>query len=100
MTTDDEAGLLEVLKETQPDGFGLKVNAKYYMQIFNTVKGRSKQREQQVRIDKPLQYFFAFDHSTNYTNEEWSHQKYKSDIYQSFKGNQLQKSIVTQTFPL
>jgi len=47
-------GIENVVNETQPDGFGLKINAKYYMQIFDTNKGYSKQREQQIRVDKPL----------------------------------------------
>jgi hypothetical protein len=30
------------LNETEADGMGIRSNAKYYMQIFDTVKGHSK----------------------------------------------------------
>jgi hypothetical protein len=44
--TDDGKGLDEPLNERDLDGDGIRVSAKYYMQIFNTVKGKSLQREQ------------------------------------------------------
>lgn len=61
MTQDDNKGVVEILNETDSKGVGIKVTAKYYLHIFDLLKGFSKQREQQVRIDSPLQYFFAFD---------------------------------------
>jgi hypothetical protein len=39
---DDDLGVDESLNETEADGMGIKSNAKYYMQIFDTVKGHSK----------------------------------------------------------
>jgi hypothetical protein len=60
LTEDDNKGVIEPLNETDANGQGLQVNAKYYMQIFDYKKAISKQREQQIIIDQPLQYFFAF----------------------------------------
>jgi hypothetical protein len=54
LTQDDNKNIYEILNETDWSGNGLKSNAKYYMQIFDTVLGRSRQREQQVRIESPL----------------------------------------------
>ena len=51
---DDNKGLNEILNETDANGFGIKVNAQYYMQIFDLQKGASLQREQQVVITHPL----------------------------------------------
>lgn len=62
MTQDDNKGVAEILNETDRYGFGIKVNAMYYVHIFNTEKGYSRQREQQIKIDMPLQYHFAFDY--------------------------------------
>ena len=58
---DDTHGLECNLNDTTLDGTGIQVNAKYYMQIFNTKKGQSLQRNQQINIQQPLQYFFIFD---------------------------------------
>jgi hypothetical protein len=41
---DDQKGVGEVLNETEADQQGLRITAKYYMQIFDTVKGGSVQR--------------------------------------------------------
>jgi hypothetical protein len=62
LTQDDNQEIFEILNEVDAKGLGLKSNARYYMQIFDTALGQSKQREQQIRIDQPLQYFFAFDY--------------------------------------
>lgn len=46
---DDDKGLPEYLNETERvDKLPPKVTARYYMQIFNTQKGRSKLRHQQI----------------------------------------------------
>ena len=42
---DDNRGVQEILNETDTNGVGIKVTAKYYLQIFDLLKGRSKQRE-------------------------------------------------------
>jgi len=39
--TDDNKGLEDSLNEKDMNGVGIRVSAKYYMQIFNTVKGKS-----------------------------------------------------------
>jgi len=50
----------EPLNETdRKDHLPIRVNARYYMQIFDTVKGQSLQRQQQIKIEQPLQYFFV-----------------------------------------
>lgn len=46
LTEDDNKGVIEPLNETDSKGYGLAVNAKYYMQIFDYKKAVSKQREQ------------------------------------------------------
>lgn len=72
MTQDDNKSIFEILNETDTNGVGLKSNAKYYLQIFDTAHGQSKQREQQIRIDQPLQYFFAFDFQSVESNNDQS----------------------------
>jgi hypothetical protein len=72
MTQDDHKNIFEILNETDTNGIGLKSNNKYYMQIFDTAHGQSKQREQQIRIDQPLQYFFAFDFDKVESNNDQS----------------------------
>ena len=39
---DDDLGVDESLNETEADVMGIWSNSKYYMQIFDTVKGHSK----------------------------------------------------------
>lgn len=51
---DDGKGVMEPLQEKDQDGFGIRVAAKYYMQIFDTKKGKSQQRQQQISIEEPL----------------------------------------------
>jgi len=58
----DEYGASTGVNETDRDGKGVRVRAKYFMQIFDTKKGRSLQREQQLNIQQPPLYFFAFDY--------------------------------------
>lgn len=38
---DDGKGVQEPLNERDLDGFGIRVSAKYYMQIFDRKKGKS-----------------------------------------------------------
>jgi len=58
---DDDAGLGESLNETEADGAGLRVNAKYFMQIFDLEKGASLQRKAQLLIQGRPQYLFTDD---------------------------------------
>lgn len=59
----DEKGNAEAVNETDTTGedIGIKSNARYYMQIFNTDKGKSLQRQRQIETENPLSYFFIFD---------------------------------------
>lgn len=58
---DDNKGVSEKLDEIDPEtGRGIIVTAKYWMQIFDYTKSHSKQREEQILIDQPLEYLFAF----------------------------------------
>ena len=60
---DPKNGYDNVLNDTDKDGGykGVRVNAEYNMQIFDTSKGKSLQRDQQIKTDQPLQYFFVFN---------------------------------------
>lgn len=61
--SDDDHGVNEALNDRDFNDVGLAVNAKYYMQIFNTKKGKSLQRSHQINIEQPFQYFFIFDYT-------------------------------------
>lgn len=41
---DDDRGVGEPLNETDPQGFGMKVNARYWLNIFDLKYGHSAQR--------------------------------------------------------
>lgn len=56
---DDDRGVGEALNETDSRGYGMKVNARYWLNIFDLQNGQSSQRELQNSIDKPLTFFFA-----------------------------------------
>lgn len=58
---DDKNGVEEYLNETDQGDNGIRVSARYYMQIFDWTKGGSKQRTTQINLEQPLQYLFAFD---------------------------------------
>lgn len=55
---DDWRGVGEPLDETNKAGTGIQVNAKYYVQIFDTTKTASVQRRQQLVTDEPVMAFF------------------------------------------
>lgn len=61
--TDDNKGVIEPLNETDSAGFGMQVNSKYWLNVFDLNTEESIQREHQLRVDQPLQYFFAFNYS-------------------------------------
>jgi hypothetical protein len=42
---DDNKGVQEFLNETDPKGIGIKITAKYWMQIHDFKTGVAKQRE-------------------------------------------------------
>lgn len=70
MVQDDKKGVMEILNETDSRGIGIKVTAKYYMQIFDTASGASKQRQQQVNLQAPLQYFYSFSFTESPTKAQ------------------------------
>lgn len=89
LLVDDDKGVVEELNETESDGLGLRITAKYYMQIFDRVKGESVQRQRQLNAQQPLQYFFIFDYEqgvhtvpreSNHTTSITVHQVPKSTI--------------------
>lgn len=56
---DDDRGAGEPLNETDGKGYGMKVNSRYWLNIFDLQHGESSQRELQNAIDKPLSLFFT-----------------------------------------
>jgi len=46
MNEDDNKGVQEIYNETESNDFGVKTTVVYRMQIFDTLKGRSMQREE------------------------------------------------------
>ena len=62
ITEDDNKGVAEILNEVDSSGVGIKVTAKYWMQIFDYTKDHSLQRQEQILIDQPLEYLFAFQY--------------------------------------
>ena len=56
---DDDRGVGEPLMETDAQGYGLKVNARYWLNIFDLTHSFSAQRPLQNFIDKPHSLFFA-----------------------------------------
>lgn len=67
LVVDDNKGVVEPLNETDSDGYGLKVNSRYWLQIFDIGTTKPLQRKQQLVIDQPLQYFFALNYTYNAT---------------------------------
>lgn len=58
---DDALGLSEPLNETEANGKGIKVTARYQMHIFDFKKGESMQRRNQANQMQSLQFYFAQD---------------------------------------
>ena len=56
---DDNRGVAEPLNETDSKGYGMKVNSRYWLQIFNLERDISYQRALQNDIDQPLQLIFS-----------------------------------------
>jgi hypothetical protein len=66
---DDDRGVVEPLSENGTYGNGIPIQATYTMHFVNKSTTYSKQRQQQLAIDDPLQYNFAFNY-TIFTNME------------------------------
>lgn len=58
---DDDKGVQEFLNETDSSGIGVRITARYFVQIFNFETGHSLQRQQQILVDQPIQYKYAFE---------------------------------------
>lgn len=56
---DDGRGVGEALNETNESGWGIQVNTRYFVQLFDYTKTASKQREMQLKIDEPIAFFVA-----------------------------------------
>ena len=65
---DDSRGVGEALNETDALGYGMKVNARYWLEVLDFTKEKSQQRQQQLLVDQPLQLSFAFEYTSNSTN--------------------------------
>ena len=56
---EDGRGVGENLNETNENGVGIQVNTRYFLQIFDRSTRKSEQRQVQLAVDEPLQYFMA-----------------------------------------
>jgi len=83
---DDCRGVGEALNETDSEGRGIEVNAKYFVQIFDTTKASSLQRRTQLVVDEPIQYFFT----TSFTESD-------AQCISCVANNALHESMKTQT---
>ena len=57
----DGYGVCEPLDDKDSDGYGLAIEAKYFMQIFDMKKGKSAQRSQQRKMELPIQTLYSKD---------------------------------------
>ncbi len=55
---DDWRGVGEALNETDEYGNGMQVTTTYFLQIFNSSSEPSAQRQWQLHVDEPIQYYF------------------------------------------
>lgn len=68
---DDNRGVGEPLNETDSLGNGMRVNSRYWLQIVDFQATESQQRQQQLLVDLPLQYFFAFNYTASAIQETY-----------------------------
>lgn len=92
---------LQALNEVDQAGWGTKVNAKYWMQIFDQTRASSLQREKQLDVNQPLQYFFLFEF-TEPSDEEKARIFREVKQYSSIVDNQMDKfyTVNHHAFPL
>jgi hypothetical protein len=96
----DEYGAQMGVNETDRDGKGVRVKARYYMQIFDTKKGRSLQREQQINMQQPPQYYFAFDYKRTPKPKVANKQDQKLAAFSKELGAGLRANSTYRLFPL
>lgn len=98
---DDDFGIEEALNETDSDGIGLQSTALYYLHMFEMDRGVSFQRQQQLKIQKRPEYFFAFnfdiDPQLAQGNETFGPTKGTFDILQT---NFTELSSTFRLFPV
>jgi hypothetical protein len=92
---------LQSLNEVDQTGWGIKVNSKYWMQIYDQTRGVSLQRSKQLDVNQPVQYFYAFEYQEP-TDEEKSRLFRESKQFASLVDNQFDKfsTINHHAFPL
>lgn len=96
----DEYGSRSGLNETDRDGKGVRVKAKYLMQIFDTKKGQSLQRQQQLNIQQSPQYYFAFDYSRSLKQQIHNKKDQKLFSFSKELGEGLHANSTYRLFPL
>ena len=83
---DDNRGVDEALNEENLEKKGIAVNAKYFVQIFDYTKTKSLQRQTQLLVDEPMQYFFAMHYDTS-SNSVFGHNQQITNMLEDFKGD-------------
>ena len=83
---DDNRGVGEALNEENLEKKGIAVNAKYFVQIFDYTKTKSLQRQTQLLVDEPMQYFFALHYDTS-SNSVFSQNQLITDMLEDFNGD-------------
>jgi len=72
---DDYRGVDENLNEMDSYGNGITVAATYQLHVFNRATEQSVQRQTQLRVDEPVQIFYAFDITTGNSEVEYDLQE-------------------------
>ena len=83
---DDNRGVGEALNEENLEKKGIAVNAKYFVQIFDYTKTKSLQRQTQLLVDEPMQYFFAMHYDTS-NNLDFGQNYPITTMLEDFKGD-------------
>ena len=95
---DDERGVDEPLSENGTFGNGITIQATYTVHFVDKTKTYSKQRFQQLIIDDPLQYSFAFNYTI--TNITSSSDEHKTHQFLLSSSNGVPPPIKIHTYPL
>jgi hypothetical protein len=98
---DDNRGVCQALNETDEYGNGISVPARYTLLFTERKLEISKQRELQLHIDEPLQYFYSFNWTSSQTEADIEVPEDTEDV----KRNKtlevaLPKSVKYKVFPM
>ena len=98
---DDNRGVCQALNETDEYGNGISVPARYTLLFTERKLEISKQRELQLHIDEPLQYFYSFNWTSSQTEADIEVPEDTEDV----KRNKtlevaLPKSVKYEVFPI